>query len=567
MWLLILILVGTWVRFQTLEQYFYGNDEAMHIEISAGENLQEVWQFSRYETHPPLGHFIRYYWMKISHNPTWVRSMGILSDALLVILYFFIGKRFGTGVGIAASFLAAFSSAFISLARVVRNYSIFALFEAACFYFYLRYCENKQTKWLVLYIIFGCAAVSTHFGGIIPIIGFAVTTFFKQIKCKENPTKWVLGNGIIALFFLAGLLSQHWSNHYIYLYYDVFDKIAGGFNIFNSIILGLYALLELLLAYPTFILPALPDIAQGVDVNTTVFMYFIPTNAFQGAMPPILFVASLVFLYKSNRQLFYVMLLSSVTFILLASFGLYDAMLRRNVWIAPFIIIPVSIFISYIYNKILLINRPFVKLLIKCAMAFCVLATVVCAVLRKDIYNYNDYYVRKQDIASMQEFVDKNISDKDVIIGARSAMICAYLHLAGSNYYHNIANLKAKEYYLKNHIDIHAIPIKETFLNKTYISFPLTDRFHSNTELAGNLEIALNNQWLDDVENVWFVNIADLDPVVGKILNCSSVKPEIKHIFLANNIWVFSINKKTFMELIKPDGKYQGCFDNQKASR
>src|SRR5437879_3017025 len=77
-WMTALVVIAAYIRVGGAGIYHYHVDELMHIKIAEGDTLKQVLQFSLFETHPPLGHILRHYWLKVSEETWFVRSLSLI---------------------------------------------------------------------------------------------------------------------------------------------------------------------------------------------------------------------------------------------------------------------------------------------------------------------------------------------------------------------------------------------------------------------------------------------------------------------------------------------------------
>ncbi len=108
-WMIVLMVVAIYIRVHGVSSYHYSEDEALHIGIAQANSLDNMMKFSMYEAHPPLGHILRYFWMTLSDNIGFVRSLSLLFGMATIPLYYLIGKRLeGELAGMCCAALAAF---------------------------------------------------------------------------------------------------------------------------------------------------------------------------------------------------------------------------------------------------------------------------------------------------------------------------------------------------------------------------------------------------------------------------------------------------------------------------
>ncbi len=188
-WLVLLMVAGAIVRVQGVEYYHYNADEAHHIYTASGSTLAETLRFSLYDTHPPLGHLLRHYWLMMDTSPVFARGLSLLFGIALIPLYFLIGRRLGGDLtGLILALLVAFSHGCIIQSYAVRNYTIFLFFLSVSFYWYLRWRESCRMGALLGYGGFGVLACLTHFSG---IFAYSVIAVYEAVILCRHCRPWV----------------------------------------------------------------------------------------------------------------------------------------------------------------------------------------------------------------------------------------------------------------------------------------------------------------------------------------------------------------------------------------
>ncbi|MEI7668819.1 MAG: glycosyltransferase family 39 protein, partial [Pseudomonadota bacterium] len=163
-WLLLLVIVGIYIRINDSSHYSYSGDEAIHLGMAKASSIYEALKFSLNETHPPLGNIIRYYWLKISDEIWFSRSLSLIFGVAFIPLYYFIGKEYKDKLtGLLSATLITFSYGCILQSYIVRNYTILVFFLSFSLYFYLIWRKNNKNYALAGYLIAGILASLTHF--------------------------------------------------------------------------------------------------------------------------------------------------------------------------------------------------------------------------------------------------------------------------------------------------------------------------------------------------------------------------------------------------------------------
>lgn len=208
-WLCALLACALFLRVHGAGAYYYSADEALHVNMAQGKTPVQVWQFSLYETHPPLGNILRHYWMKLGTDPWLVRSQSLLFGIGLILVYYTIGRRLdGELCGMCCATMVAFSQGCIIQSYVTRNYALFLLCISLVFYWYLRWRETRGLGALLGYGMCGCLACATHFSGVFCIVCIALCGLPGALKARAH-IRWMAVNAaVIALALTLIMLWQ-----------------------------------------------------------------------------------------------------------------------------------------------------------------------------------------------------------------------------------------------------------------------------------------------------------------------------------------------------------------------
>jgi uncharacterized membrane protein len=202
-WLASLLFIATWLRVHNADFFYYSPDEAMHIGMAEGKDVSEVWQFSGYETHPPLGNIMRHFWLFVSHDVGFVRGQSLFFGLALILLYYRIGlKTGGEPAAVACASLAAFGHGGIIQSYVARNYMFLVFFLSLAFYAYLHWRESRKAVPLLAYVICGCLAALTHFSAVFSIACIAVFEALRLLIRKDERQAlplWIAANAAVAV--------------------------------------------------------------------------------------------------------------------------------------------------------------------------------------------------------------------------------------------------------------------------------------------------------------------------------------------------------------------------------
>jgi len=242
LYLTLLCFVAIYIRVLGVGAYYYSSDELQHVDIIMGPTLADVLQFSRFETHPPLGYILRHYWILLSDAPWFTRSFSLIFGIALIPIYYCIGRTLNSRfTGICCATLVAFSYGCIIQSYIVRDYTIFLFFLSIGFYFFLRWSKTQKFIHLFTYGALCALSCLTRFSGI-----FAVSAIFVYellyirsrgvFSYQQMP--WIITNSLI--FIVA-----------VFAYYFWKDTLNNSLTFYSA---GGWKLLSGALSYPVGVL-------------------------------------------------------------------------------------------------------------------------------------------------------------------------------------------------------------------------------------------------------------------------------------------------------------------------
>lgn len=217
-WLTVLILLAIYVRVHGAGVYYYSEDEILHIWLAKAKSLKQLMVLSLYETHPPLGHLLRYYWLQIDDSVWFSRCLSLVFGIATIPVYYCIGNRLkGQFAGMCAAALAAYSYGSIIESYVTRNYSIFVFFATMFLYYYVQWRDSRQNKHLWLYVFYALLAALTHFSAILaifPIAAYETVDAYVTKRPLRSQLQWIALNftlaaiaiGIYLIWFFKGIV-------------------------------------------------------------------------------------------------------------------------------------------------------------------------------------------------------------------------------------------------------------------------------------------------------------------------------------------------------------------------
>lgn len=160
--LILLIIVGYLLRLHLMWGEDYNWDEWLHINIASGASIAKVLEYSRYETHPPLGHLIRHFWMMMGEGTLYQRHLATVFGLSCIPVIYLLGKEIaGRTTGMISAIIFTFAHHAILLSAVVRNYSMASFFALLAMLFLFHYLRKYKLRYLLLFGTFAAFSCLT----------------------------------------------------------------------------------------------------------------------------------------------------------------------------------------------------------------------------------------------------------------------------------------------------------------------------------------------------------------------------------------------------------------------
>ena len=341
--LLWLVVIGLFIRIWGLWNYGFSPDEVMLALVPVGDNLSQVWQSFKDQTNGPFMYGVIYCLMKISYSELVIRCMSLIPGALLIMMFFFLGRTVsGTISGLAMAYMAAFSSGEILVSQLIRPYSLLLFFLTGALWFFFSYFGTREKKYLYGYSLFAAFSLITHYPAVICLAAIVIVWLAHSIIQKKPPGEFaniLIYN--IPPFIIFGVL---------YLS-QISDWIGGSkLDRFQSLI------------NQTYYSVLFPQTLSGFIQNTyDLFQYlFLPPY---GTWLMVLAGAGVVSLWRSSRRSLVVIIFS--TFVInfaLAFFKIYPfGESRHSIYLFPMVAVLAGAAVQSGYNCLMNNVIPFLS--------------------------------------------------------------------------------------------------------------------------------------------------------------------------------------------------------------
>lgn len=203
--LIVFLATGLFIRLGGISEWVYSPDNVLHISYAQAPDLRAV--FNRviyYDNHPPGFFFLLHWMLEVSDNQYFLRSLSYIPGLILVIIAYFIGKKFsGRATGLTMAFAVSFNYDLVFLSETMRQYMMLLCLECLALLEMLKYDESRKTTQLYNYGILCLLALNVNYTIVIFALGAGSLWFLKLLMQKNyrHLTHWVFIHTCLAGFF------------------------------------------------------------------------------------------------------------------------------------------------------------------------------------------------------------------------------------------------------------------------------------------------------------------------------------------------------------------------------
>ncbi|CAN5583716.1 hypothetical protein BH11BAC1_BH11BAC1_08810 [soil metagenome] len=206
--LLIILFIGSWLRFHNLGETSFSNDELSALTRARFDSFHELVEKGiMVDGHPALVQTM--IWFTIHHFNDEVFTIRLpfaVSGIVSILLIFLLAKRwFGSATGLLSAAALATLEFPLLYSQIARPYSIGLMFSLALAYFWTRLLfDEKKIAWnsLAYVLCASCCIYSHYFSFMLAgIIGVSGLFFLK----KENYIRYILLNCLALLLFIPSI--------------------------------------------------------------------------------------------------------------------------------------------------------------------------------------------------------------------------------------------------------------------------------------------------------------------------------------------------------------------------
>ena len=517
--LVIIMLCAFWVRWSGAASYSYHTDELIHLFIADGQDIGEVFARGLKETHPPLGHFIRYILFFIRDGLLPARMALIVSGLFTIGVCYAVGRaidRRGYS-GLVLAFVAAFSFLTVVYTVSVRNYGFFILFNAISYYYFIAYGQSGKRKDLLCYGAYCFLACFTHFSGFIGT--FILSSSLAVMRIKDRDFRAFASLAILHIphFLLLAVL---------YYLYFIGSHVGEGWY-------GVYLTLTPFTVLRHFdLLNALYDVYYGI---------FFPQQPLWFLALLAMSICGMLVLWQKQRLAAVSIFIMLITSMVLAVLHIYPMTgLRYGSYLFIFYALPLAACMAELVNRSRLPHAAICSLLAAAALAYSAYAVA------HDVY-----------FSDNSEFTNTNESFNGGIAYLRQHTKAGDVIITNKGSWLHLLYLKDKHhsgYYPQplGHMDFEGRMVY-FYERPNFWEYTLKDYFYDFLPLVQNK--------LHNTHNIWFMVLGTSDYAIMTLGECKALRPYISNEYHGFGVWMFKLDADIMRSRFFPPSKeIDTCF-------
>ena len=205
--LLVIVLIGIFLRLYHLGTQSFWEDEAFSVFVSKG-SLFQICYITATDVHPPLYYWILHYWLVLfGTSEVATRALSALFGVLAIPVIYMLGDRlFNKEAGLLAALILAFSTFNVAFSQDARMYSLMVLLTLLSMYFFIRFLQGNTLAISVGYLFSTALLLYTHVYGL--FIVFAQNIYLLTLLCLSHERTFRLRHWItlqvLVIAFFAG---------------------------------------------------------------------------------------------------------------------------------------------------------------------------------------------------------------------------------------------------------------------------------------------------------------------------------------------------------------------------
>lgn len=202
--LILIILIGSILRFNDLGEENYWTDEAFSVHHANQNNFNTIAFYTSKTEVAPFGFYmVMHYWIKLFGNSQFNTRLfsaifGILS---ILMFYLLVNKVSNKKVAIISALIMSVSLSQVLYSQEVRLYSLFTFLTLTLSYIFAIIYKSKNVNYLTgsSYVILLLACLYINYLAIFLVFLYTFILLFQNLFTKKLVIKWIVMHGIAFL--------------------------------------------------------------------------------------------------------------------------------------------------------------------------------------------------------------------------------------------------------------------------------------------------------------------------------------------------------------------------------
>lgn len=208
--LLVIVLLGTILRFAALDRQSLWLDEAYSLHVASADSLSILTGSVGDRYTPPFYYLLLHGWMNFGTSEVALRSLSAVFDVACIVAIFLLGSAlFGRQIGLISAVLVALSPFHIYFAQEARMYTLVAALTMMATYMFVQGLDRDDPKIWAGYVVCMTLAMYTHYYAIFILATHTIYGAIFRRRDRGWIRKWMLVQALVVISFLpwiGGLL-------------------------------------------------------------------------------------------------------------------------------------------------------------------------------------------------------------------------------------------------------------------------------------------------------------------------------------------------------------------------
>ncbi len=202
--LISIVLIGTLLRLYGLGKHSFWYDEA--LTLFTAENAPSF-KYIPYLMNPPLFPLLVKLWLLLGRSEFFLRLLPAFFGVMSIIITYKISQKlFNEKAGLIAAFIISTAPFHIYYSQELRAYSLVTLLTLLSLYYLIKLLDKDKLRYWFVFILSNVLLVYTHNAALFLLVAENMFFFVFCRKYRKLLRKWLMGQFLIFLLYLPGLI-------------------------------------------------------------------------------------------------------------------------------------------------------------------------------------------------------------------------------------------------------------------------------------------------------------------------------------------------------------------------